>query len=71
MSLSETGAQENERFREEVVRRLAAAGIEVQECRSCGDPILFLKTNAGKWQPLNMGLESHFGDCPEANKHRR
>jgi hypothetical protein len=54
-----------------VVQKLAAAGINVTTCRDCGEPIIFLETTMGKWQPLNMALESHFSDCPARDKFRK
>lgn len=71
MPLTKSLNDENETFRKEVVSRLAEMGIDVLSCRECGEPIIFLKTTAGKWQPVNMALESHFSDCPAADKFRR
>lgn len=63
--------QEREEFRGIVVERLAEMGIDVGTCRKCGEPIIFLKTTKGRWQPVNMYLESHFSDCPAAGDFRR
>jgi hypothetical protein len=49
-------------------------------CRSCGEPLVFLRTKAGKWMPVDAGSvspgdelfeprsghESHWDTCPEA-----
>lgn len=71
MPLSQTGNQERDEFRAKVIEKLAEMGIDVSTCSKCGDPIIFLKTTRGKWQPVNMFLESHFSDCPGANDFRR
>ena len=55
-----------------------------RRCRSCGAPVLWQKTVAGCWMPLNppvltvvddagavhQGRISHFASCPNANGHR-
>ena len=69
--ISKTGNQEKEEFRAKVVEQLAEMGIDVATCSKCGDPIIFLKTTKGKWQPVNMYLESHFSDCAAAESFRR
>jgi hypothetical protein len=69
--LSKSLNQEEEDFRQKVVSALAEMGIDVGECRSCGEPIIFLKTTAGKWMPVNMALQSHFSDCPAADRFRK
>lgn len=73
--------------------RLAIAGLvetpgpalEPQACTSCGAPIIWLRTVAGKQAPCEvrrlsvtttdgrtvLGHESHFAHCPEAAKHRK
>ena len=66
-----TGNEERDKFRAKVIEQLAEMGIDVQTCSRCGDPIIFLKTTKGKWQPVNMALESHFSDCPAAKEFRR
>ena len=71
MALEKTGNQEREDFRAKVVAQLAEMGIDVGVCRNCNEPIIFLKTTKGKWQPVNMYLESHFSDCPGAREFRR
>jgi len=53
-------------------------------CRSCGHPIVWFKTDAGKNMPVNAETvqdkdvtldlsrhESHFATCPHADQHRR
>ena len=58
--------EEREEFRAKVVRQMAEMGIDILACRSCGDPIVFMKTTSGKWQPVDLYLESHFANCPGA-----
>lgn len=69
-----------------------AARIELQKlghapatCRSCGAPIRWATTVAGKAMPLNADFrlqhegrrmwveakDTHWGSCPNANEHRR
>ena len=71
MALSETAAAEREAFRKKVEEQMHAMGIQTKECRDCGEPIIFLPTNKGKFQPVDMFLESHFANCPGADKFRR
>jgi hypothetical protein len=41
-------------------------------CRSCNNPILWVRTNAGRAMPVDpVTGESHFATCPHAGKHRR
>jgi hypothetical protein len=40
-------------------------------CRSCGAPVLWVITAAGKKMPLNRDGTSHFANCPEADKWRK
>lgn len=48
------------------------AGARVTSCKSCNAPIFFIKTDAGKIMPVNLGDKtSHFGTCPDADKHRK
>jgi hypothetical protein len=38
-----------------------------QRCRSCGAPVEWRKTPAGKWCPYDAGTDtSHFQTCPQA-----
>jgi len=61
-----------ERYLKAQVRwRLQLMGIPVQECRDCKEPIIFLRTKTGKFMPVTMALQSHFADCPAANKFRK
>jgi len=40
-------------------------------CRGCGAPIVWRRTEAGKWQPVNPDGVAHFATCPEAEGFRR
>jgi len=42
-----------------------------QKCRSCGAPIEWVKTDAGKWMPVDPDGTSHFATCPDAEKWRK
>lgn len=52
------------------------AGVDVEQCRSCGASIVWAKTPAGKAVPLSLALveerggmkvtKTHFVDCPDA-----
>lgn len=68
----------------EVVGRLVDAKIPVAYCRSCGDPIVWIVTNAGKNMPVDAGTieagdevfvperhRSHFATCVHAAHHRK
>jgi hypothetical protein len=66
-----TGHEEREELRKKVVTQFAEMGIDTQACRSCGEPIVFMKTTKGKWQPVDLYLESHFANCPAAKEYRR
>lgn len=56
----------------------------IRQCRSCKAEIVWFKTKAEKWMPIdaatvkasdtqvNLGYHiSHFATCPNAAKHRR
>ncbi len=61
--------------------------VKVEHCRSCGAPIVWVKTKLGKHMPVEaepsvefaqMIIEydptkhvSHFATCPNAAKHRK
>jgi hypothetical protein len=58
--------------------------MKTSECRSCGAEIVWIKTELGKWMPVDAdtiteGDEvfdpgehvSHFSTCPDAGAHRR
>jgi len=66
-----TGNEERENLKKTVMEKFAAMGIDNDHCRSCGEPIIFLKTTRGKWQPVDFYLESHFANCPNAKEYRR
>jgi hypothetical protein len=41
-------------------------------CRSCGEPIEFRRTAAGKLNPISLKTgESHFIDCPQRREWRK
>ena len=40
-------------------------------CRSCGAPVLWCVTPAGKRAPVNRDGTSHFADCPQAADWRK
>lgn len=55
-------------------------------CKSCGMPVVWFRTNAGKRMPVDAETtkpndaehqldlsrhRSHFSTCPDADKHRR
>jgi hypothetical protein len=41
-------------------------------CRSCGEPIEFRRTMAGKLNPISLKTgESHFIDCPQRREWRK
>lgn len=53
-----------------------------EKCRSCGAPVAWITTAAGKWMPLSLAkaernvlgetvAPSHFSDCEFAAQHRR
>lgn len=63
--------EEREEFRAKVEQRMGEMGVNLMACRTCGEPIFFLKTHADKWQPIDLYLESHFANCPGAAQHRR
>ena len=45
------------------------------KCKSCGAPIAWVKTTAGKNMPVDTSAEhygeSHFAHCPNADAHRK
>jgi hypothetical protein len=71
MSTVITGAQEREDFRSRVELAIKTLGIETRPCSRCDEPLIFMKTHAGKWQPVDMYLESHFANCEGAAEFRR
>lgn len=40
-------------------------------CRSCGAPIAWCTTRAGKRAPLNPDGTSHYSTCPQADTWRK
>ncbi len=71
MSTVITGAQEREEFRNRVILAIKVMGIETKPCSRCDEPLIFMKTHTGKWQPVDMYLESHLANCPGAGSFRR
>jgi hypothetical protein len=45
-------------------------GNHPRECKSCGAPIYWITTKAGRRMPITQMGISHFADCPNANQHR-
>ena len=46
-------------------------GAPERPCRSCGAPMIWTVTAAGKRMPLNPDGTSHFASCPNAAEHRK
>ncbi|MGK2898591.1 MAG: hypothetical protein ACSLE9_07870 [Burkholderiaceae bacterium] len=40
-------------------------------CKSCGEPVDWVITDAGKRAPMNLDGVPHFATCPQANEWRR
>lgn len=40
-------------------------------CAGCGEPIVWRRTERGRWEPVNPDGVSHFVTCPEAAAFRR
>jgi hypothetical protein len=48
------------------------AAQAAQRCRSCGAPVEWRRTAAGKWCPYDAGTAtSHFTTCPDAKDWSR
>jgi hypothetical protein len=56
----------------------------IQSCRSCAAPIIWFRTSAGNWMPVNAETVmlgdvvldlprhiSHFATCKNADQHRK
>jgi hypothetical protein len=71
MSTDPSYNMQRETFRRQVEANLRELGVDILKCRSCDEPLIFLKTTKGKWHPVNMYLESHFSDCPAAKTYRK
>lgn len=42
------------------------------KCRSCGARVMWVKTPAGKYMPVDVATDvSHFATCPQAGAWRR
>jgi hypothetical protein len=49
-----------------------AARVTVRYCRSCGAPVVWLKTvKTGSLAPVNPDGASHFSNCPSAAEWRK
>jgi hypothetical protein len=57
-------------WKDRVVALLNLMG-EAKPCRDCNRPIWFVKTRAGKWNPIADEGVSHFADCPAAKEFRK
>lgn len=40
-------------------------------CKSCGVPINWVKTKAGKFMPLELNGTPHWATCPDAKKFKK
>jgi len=47
------------------------SGARKVACKSCGGPMFWVQTEAGKVAPVNPDGTSHFGNCPGADNHRK
>lgn len=59
-----------------IVVRIREGWQSEHPCRSCGAPMIYGLTGAGKWMPLDAVPErgiytSHFATCAKAKEHRR
>lgn len=60
--------------------------MKIKECRSCGESIVWMETDGGKWMPVDadtiddkeatvfdaeQGMVSHFATCKDAGKWRK
>lgn len=72
MSENQTNTQFDEILFEKVVEdKLVEADIALTPCKGCGELLIFLKTEKGKWMPLDMNLEPHWAKCPDRDKFRK
>jgi len=46
-------------------------GIGQEKCRSCRALVTWVKTEKGKWMPVDPDGTSHFATCPNANDWRK
>ena len=66
------------------VVELAVHRRRIKQCTSCKAEIVWLRTSAGNWMPVNAETVtpadtlldlprhiSHFATCPNSDKHRR
>jgi hypothetical protein len=50
----------------------SASSGQAHRCRSCGEPIRWERTPAGKHAPISLASgESHFVDCPQRRDWRK
>ncbi|MBX3261085.1 MAG: hypothetical protein KF782_15485, partial [Labilithrix sp.] len=45
-------------------------GAPRRPCRSCGTPICLVRTEGGRWMPVELDGVSHFDRCSSAAEHR-
>lgn len=65
-------ADHPDRWREHPVRELPdGPKSEASRCRSCGAPVEWRMTAAGKRSPYDLDGTSHFATCPDAARWRR
>lgn len=54
-----------------ISRMLTIMGVAAEQpCRSCNQPIRFVKTKEGRAMPVDRDMKSHFVTCPDADKFR-
>ena len=56
---------------EDRILRLLSWMTDPRPCRVCGQQIWFIKTKAGKMMPVTRDGESHFSNCPNADRFRK
>lgn len=43
----------------------------VSQCKACGAVIQWVKTEKGKFTPINSDGSTHWATCPEANRFKK
>jgi len=61
--------QKEKEVAEFVRGRIEKMGVEIKQCRFCGEDIFFMKTNRGKIVPVSFNLVIHFYDCPKGQDY--
>jgi hypothetical protein len=54
-----------------VMRRLRPGLALPSRCAGCGAPIVWRRTAADRWTPVDLDGEPHWGTCPKAAQFRR